>query len=43
MGNLGEVLAAGAERVCVLRAIADAEDPRAAARELRELIEAGHT
>ena len=43
VGNLGEVLAAGAERVCVLRAIADAEDPRAAARELRELIEAGHT
>jgi thiamine-phosphate pyrophosphorylase len=36
--NLGEVLAAGAERVCVLRAIADAEDPRAAAAELRGLL-----
>ncbi len=33
-GNLAEVLAAGAERACVLRAIADAEDPEAAARAL---------
>ncbi|HTA05968.1 MAG TPA: thiamine phosphate synthase [Solirubrobacteraceae bacterium] len=33
--NVGEVLEAGAARVVVLRAIADAEDPEAAARELR--------
>ena len=33
--NIGEVLEAGADRVCVLRAVAAAEDPRAAARELR--------
>ncbi len=33
--NLGEALEAGAERVCVLRAIAAAEDPEQAARELR--------
>jgi thiamine-phosphate pyrophosphorylase len=33
--NLGEVLAAGASRVCVLRAIAEAEDPQRAARTLR--------
>jgi thiamine-phosphate pyrophosphorylase len=33
-GNVGEVLDAGATRVCVLRAIADAADPEAAAREL---------
>jgi len=39
--NVGEALEAGAERVCVLRAIADAADPQAAARELRELIDAG--
>jgi len=37
--NIGEVLAAGAERVCVLRAIAEAPEPRSAARELRELID----
>jgi thiamine-phosphate pyrophosphorylase len=37
--NLGDVLAAGASRVVVLRAIADAQDPERAARELRELIE----
>jgi thiamine-phosphate pyrophosphorylase len=37
-GNLEEVLAAGAERVVVLRAIADAPDPEAAARELRALL-----
>ena len=35
-GNLAEVLDAGAARVCVLRAIADARGPRAAARELRD-------
>lgn len=32
--NVGEVLAAGATRVCVLRAIAEAPDPERAAREL---------
>jgi thiamine-phosphate pyrophosphorylase len=36
--NLGQVLAAGARRVCVLRAIADAVDPERAARELREQL-----
>ncbi|HWY89724.1 MAG TPA: thiamine phosphate synthase [Solirubrobacteraceae bacterium] len=36
--NLGEVLDAGAARVCVLRAVADAENPEHAARELRELL-----
>lgn len=39
-GNVGKVIAAGASRVCVLRAIAQAEDPEAAARELRVRIEA---
>jgi len=39
-GNLGAVLAAGAGRVCVLRAIADAEDPAQAARALRAQIDA---
>jgi thiamine-phosphate pyrophosphorylase len=38
--NLQEALEAGAERVCVLRAIAAADDPERAARELRELIDA---
>ena len=37
-GNIGEVTAAGAERAVVLRAIADAEDPEAAARELRSAL-----
>jgi thiamine-phosphate pyrophosphorylase len=32
--RVGDVLAAGAQRIVVLRAIADAEDPEAAAREL---------
>jgi thiamine-phosphate pyrophosphorylase len=36
--NIGEVLAAGARRVCVLRAIADTADPEHAARELREQL-----
>ncbi len=36
--NLHDVLAAGASRVCVLRAIAQAADPERAARELRELL-----
>jgi thiamine-phosphate pyrophosphorylase len=38
--NVGEVLAAGASRVCVLRAIAEASDPERAARELRRQIDA---
>jgi thiamine-phosphate pyrophosphorylase len=38
-GNLGDVLAAGATRAVVLRAIADAEDPQRAARQLRELLD----
>jgi thiamine-phosphate pyrophosphorylase len=37
--NLGDVLAAGATRAVVLRAIADAEDPERAARALRGLLE----
>ena len=37
--NVGEVLAAGASRVCVLRAVADVEDPERAARELRGLLD----
>lgn len=41
-GNLGEVLRAGAERVVVLRAIADAPDPERAARELSELLAEEH-
>jgi thiamine-phosphate pyrophosphorylase len=39
-GNLGAVLDAGAKRVCVLRAIAAAADPEAAARELRGHLDA---
>lgn len=39
-GNLAEVLDAGAARVCVLRAITEAEEPQSAARELRDLIDA---
>lgn len=38
--NVQEVIAAGAERVVVVRAIRDATDPRAAARELRATLEA---
>jgi thiamine-phosphate pyrophosphorylase len=37
-GNVAAVIDAGADRVCVLRAIADAGDPEAAARELRERL-----
>lgn len=36
--NVGEVLDAGATRVCVLRALAAADDPGQAARELRAAI-----
>jgi thiamine-phosphate pyrophosphorylase len=37
--NVGAVLEAGAERVCVVRAIADTEDPERAARALRVQID----
>jgi len=37
-GNLAEVVAAGARRVVVLRAIRDAPDPEAAARELAGML-----
>jgi thiamine-phosphate pyrophosphorylase len=40
-GNIAEVVAAGASRVCVLRAISDAEDPERAARALRARLGAG--
>jgi thiamine-phosphate pyrophosphorylase len=39
-GNLAAALDAGATRVCVLRAIAAAEDPQNAARALREQLDA---
>ena len=39
-GNVAEVVAAGADRVAVIRAIRDAGDPGAAARELRAAIAA---
>jgi thiamine-phosphate pyrophosphorylase len=39
-GNVGQVAAAGAERVAVVRAIRDAPDPGEAARLLRERVEA---
>lgn len=37
--NIAGVLDAGATRICVLRAIADAEDPERAAKELRAALE----
>lgn len=37
--NVLDVLHAGAHRICVLRAIADAEDPRSAAAALRSALE----
>jgi thiamine-phosphate pyrophosphorylase len=37
-GNVGEVVAAGASRVVVVRAIRDAADPEQAARRLREAL-----
>jgi thiamine-phosphate pyrophosphorylase len=40
-GNLDEVLAAGATRIAVVRAVCDAPDPIAAARELVETLRAG--
>jgi len=38
-GNVGEVFDAGAQRVCVVRAIRDAEDPRAAATALFDAVD----
>ena len=40
-GNVDEVVGAGAERIAVVRAIRDAEDPAGAARALRDRVEAG--
>jgi thiamine-phosphate pyrophosphorylase len=37
--NVGEVLDAGAQRIVVLRAIADADDPQAAARALHDRLD----
>ncbi|GAA1809108.1 thiamine phosphate synthase [Nesterenkonia flava] len=39
-GNLAQVTEAGAERIVVVRAVAHAEDPQAAARQLREQLPA---
>jgi thiamine-phosphate pyrophosphorylase len=39
-GNLDEAISAGARRVCVLRAVADSENPEHAARELRMRLDA---
>jgi thiamine-phosphate pyrophosphorylase len=39
LGNVREVIAAGASRIVVVRAIRDAADPRAAAAGLREALE----
>ncbi|MGB7385816.1 MAG: thiamine phosphate synthase, partial [Rhodococcus sp. (in: high G+C Gram-positive bacteria)] len=36
--NVDEVLAAGADRIVVVRAITQARDPQAAARELAEIL-----
>src|SRR5690606_13992443 len=38
--RLPEVLAAGAQRIVVVRAITEARDPEAAARELKEALQA---
>jgi len=40
LDNVGEVLAAGARRLCVVRAIRDADDPAAAAARLRRAFAA---
>jgi thiamine-phosphate pyrophosphorylase len=37
-GNVGEATSAGATRVCVLRAVANADDPESAARALRAAL-----
>jgi thiamine-phosphate pyrophosphorylase len=36
--NVGQVVAAGAERIVVVRAVRDAADPEAAARRLRSAL-----
>jgi thiamine-phosphate pyrophosphorylase len=41
--NVAEVVAAGARRIAVVRAIADAEDPEQAARQLRAALPRGAT
>jgi thiamine-phosphate pyrophosphorylase len=41
LSNVGDVVAAGAERIVVVRALRDAGDPEPVARGLREAIEAG--
>ena len=41
LGNVRQVVAAGAQRVVVVRSIRDAPDPRAAAAALREALEEG--
>jgi thiamine-phosphate pyrophosphorylase len=38
-GNVGRVVEAGATRICVVRAIRDAEDPRAAAAALFDAVD----
>jgi thiamine-phosphate pyrophosphorylase len=38
-GNVGDAIASGAQRICVLRAIADAQDVERAARALRGLLD----
>jgi thiamine-phosphate pyrophosphorylase len=38
-GNVGEVIAAGAKRICVVRAIRDADDPMAAAQRLFDEVD----
>jgi thiamine-phosphate pyrophosphorylase len=40
-GNLAEVLATGARRIAVVRALTEAEDPGAAARQLSEALRRG--
>ena len=39
LDNVGDVLAAGAERIVVVRAVRDAADPRAAAAALRAALD----
>jgi thiamine-phosphate pyrophosphorylase len=41
VSNVGDVVAAGGERIVVVRALRDADDPAAAASALREALEAG--
>ena len=38
--NLGQVMAAGLRRVCVIRAVGDASDPEKATRKLRAMLDA---